>query len=176
MSAPKEFYHQKIELGMTSITVKKQSIHLIHLVHNKRENPQLITTRCGTTQTSEKIKTTYDQNEVTCRKCLRYVNNPYQVLRKYGKVKVLKSFFVVLLAGHGYEFDMVACADTPGKWIIIAGRKGEPYLIRNITVFSMADLGFKLLAIIEKEFKNSPILYLKIWTNTHETILGNRRK
>ena len=116
-------------------------------------DPQFVTARCGLTLTPEKIKTTHNRDEVTCRKCNSYSNNPYRALRKYGKVKVLESFFVILWAGYGYELDMVAYADTPGNWKIVAGRKNEPYMVRAITAFSMAELGFKLLAIIEKEMK-----------------------
>ena len=154
MSATKETYHDKIESGMRTITVEKQTIHLIDPVYDSRMNPGFVTTRCGLTQASEKTKTTHNPDEVTCIKCRSYINNPYRVLRKYGKVKVLESFFVILWAGYGYELDMVAYADTPGNWKIVAGRKSEPYMMRTITAFSMADLGFKLLAIIEKEIKD----------------------
>jgi hypothetical protein len=133
----------------------KQSIHLLDPVNGKTFGEQFPVMRCGRTQifnTATPLHTT-DPAEVTCTSCRSYINNPWRVLRKYGKVKVLESFFVVLWADYGYPFDVVATIDTPLEWHVTISRKNEIHDVRRLEATSMADLGFKLVELLEKEIK-----------------------
>jgi hypothetical protein len=131
----------------------KQSIHLIDPVNGHSMMPEFIKLRCGRVINPLDVITTTSNDLVTCIKCRSYINNPWRVLRKYGKVKVLESFFVVLWADYGYPFDVVATIDTPLEWHVTISRKDEIHDVRRVEATSMADLGFQLVAIVEKEIK-----------------------
>ena len=129
----------------------KQAVHLLDPVSWRKRLPEYITTRCGYITDPEKIKTTANPEKVTCIKCKSYINNPWRVLRKYGKVKVVEDFFVMFWGDYGYRFDMAAMTDVPGTWNIIVSYRGQLHLNLTTCAGNMAQLGFKLVDIIEKE-------------------------
>ena len=132
----------------------KQAIHLLDPVTGIADKQfQYITARCGRVKKAHEIEVTNNPEEVTCIKCKIYINNPWRVLRKYGRVKVVESFYALLWADYGYPFDVVATIDTPGNWVVSIASKNEIHSVRTIAATSMADLGFHLVAIVEKEIK-----------------------
>jgi len=128
-------------------------IHLKDPVNGNRMMPQYVLARCGLSDKPGIIKTTPYSECVTCIKCKSYINNPWRVLRKYGKVKMVESFYALLWADYGYPFDVVATIDTPLEWHVTISRKNEIHDVRRLAAVSMADLGFQLVAIVEKEIK-----------------------
>lgn len=131
----------------------KQSIHLFDPVCGKKSGSMFVTMRCGMVRKPEEIKSTTIAAEVTCIKCLNYINNPYRVLRKYGKVKVVESFFVVVWGDYGYKFDINAMIQVPGTWAVNIAYKNSLHLNLLIKANNMADLGFKLLDLYEQQIK-----------------------
>lgn len=133
----------------------KQAVHLLDPVNGKTFVAQYPVMRCGRTQNFNTVTPLHTTNpaKVTCTSCRSYINNPWRVLRKYGKVKVVESFYALLWADYGYPFDVVAMAYDPLIWQVSVSRKNEIHDVRRITVTSMADLGFQLVAIVEKEIK-----------------------
>lgn len=132
--------------------IMKQAIHLLDPVKGTADKQfQYITARCGRFEQASKIIVTTNPAEVTCIKCKIYINNPWRVLRKYGRVKVVESFYALLWSDYGYSFDVVATADTPGNWIVTMSRKTEIHDVRRLEATNMADLGFKLVSIVENE-------------------------
>lgn len=132
----------------------KQAIHLLDPVTGTADKKfQYITARCGRVKQAHEIEVTTNPEEVTCIKCKIYINNPWRVLRKYGRVKVVESFYALLWADYGYPFDVVATIDTPGNWVVSIAQKYEIHSVRTLTATNMADLGFQLVAIVEKEIK-----------------------
>lgn len=131
----------------------KQSIHLLDPVNGHLLGKQFPTMRCGRTQnfnSAQPLHTT-KTTEVTCTNCQSYINNPWRVMRKYGRVKVVESFFVVLWADYGFKLDMVATIIEPGSWMVLLSYCKRIYSTRIVTTGNMANLGFQLLAIYEKE-------------------------
>lgn len=155
MSATKEILHDEIETGMKNTPAWQQSTHLLDPVAGNKMKPLFAISRCGKVMKPGTIKTTTYTNDVTCKKCLGYINNPYRALRKYGKVKVLENHFIMLWGGYGHELDIVVYVEKPTDWKIVIARKGEPYMMLTITAFNMADLGFKVLGVLEKEMSAS---------------------
>jgi hypothetical protein len=110
-------------------------------------------------QKNEVMKNNVDFGNGKCKKTTTKVtgkkgrgyNNPWRVLRKYGKLNVLESFFVVLWADYGYPFDVIATIDTPLMWHVTISRKNEIHDVRRLEATNMADLGFQLVKIMEKE-------------------------
>ena len=130
----------------------KQAIHLLDPVKGTVDKgDQFITARCGRVARANKIVVTTTNDKVTCIKCRNYINNPWRILRKYGKVKVVESFYALLWADYGYPIDVVATIDTPGKWVVSLAMKNEIHSVRAIVATSMSDLGFQLVKIVEKE-------------------------
>lgn len=130
----------------------KQAIHLLDPVTGIADKQfQYITARCGRVKKAHEIEVTNNPAEVTCIKCRIYINNPWRVLRKYGRVKVVESFYAILWADYGYRFDVVATIDQPGNWVVSISLENKIHLTRTLTVANMADLGFQLVAIVEKE-------------------------
>lgn len=132
----------------------KQAIHLLDPV--KAHSRYLRTMRCGRTKNLNTVdfKHTTNADEVTCTSCRSYINNPWRVLRKYGHVKVVEDFFVMFSGDYGYKFDMVAMTDVPGTWSIIVSYRGQLHLNLTTQAGNTAQLGFKLVDIIEKEIIN----------------------
>lgn len=133
--------------------IMKQAIHLIDPVNGYKLGSRFPIMRCGRTQNINSVKPEYTTQpaEVTCTNCRSYINNPWRILRKYGKVKVVESFYALLWSDYGYPFDVVATADTPGNWIVTISRKTEIHDVRRLEATNMADLGFKLVSIVENE-------------------------
>lgn len=152
MSAIKEHHHDEIEKQSRNI---KQVIHFLdpikQLENNKFKGERHETMRCGYFGKENQFKSTSNPSEVTCTKCKSYINNPWRVLRKYAKVKVVESFFVMLWADDGYQFDVVATIDSPGLWMVLISNKNKIYSHRLIPAKNMTDLGFMLVKILEKE-------------------------
>ena len=92
--------------------------------------------------------------EVTCIKCKNYIANPWRVLRKYGYVKVVEDMFVMFWGQYGYKFDMCAMIDKPGCWNIVVSHNGHWHLNLMTKAGNMAQLGFNMVDIIEKEIMN----------------------
>lgn len=133
----------------------KQAIHLLDPVIGNRSNH---TMRCGRSQnlnSVEEPKYTRNPDEVTCTKCRSYINNPWRVLRKYGHVKVVESFYAILWADYGYKLDAVVTADTPGNWVMSISLKNEIHLVRKLTATNMTDLGYQIVRIVEDEILKS---------------------
>lgn len=131
-----------------------QSIHLLDPVTGTADKQfQYITARCGRVKKAHEIEVTTNPSEVTCIKCRIYINNPWRVLRKYGRVKVVESFYALLWADYGYPFDVVATIDTPLEWHVTISRKNEIHDVRRLQATTMADLGFLLVKLIENEIK-----------------------
>ena len=132
----------------------KQAVHLLDPVTGTADKQfQYITARCGRVKKAHEIEVTNSAAEVTCIKCKSYINNPWRVLRKYGKVKVVESFYALLWADYGYPFDVVATIDTPLEWHVTISRKNEIHDVRRLQATTMADLGFQLVVIVEKEIR-----------------------
>jgi hypothetical protein len=73
------------------------------------------------------------------------------MLRKYGQVKVVEDMFVMLWGQYGYQFDISAMTDVPGTWSIIVSYRGQLHLNLTTQAGNTAQLGFKLVDIIEAE-------------------------
>lgn len=129
----------------------KPAIHLLDPVANQT---MYKTMRCGYMRNPEWVEFTTNRAEVTCLKCKSYINNPYRVMRKYGRVKVVESFYVLLWADYGNKLDLVAVADVPGKWVVTMAFKNKIHTIEAIAANNMADLGFQLLKKYEREIIN----------------------
>jgi hypothetical protein len=130
----------------------KPAIHLLDPVSGTADKIyNYINARCGRVQQAAKMEVTTNPAEVTCIKCKNYMNNPYRVMRKYGRVKVLESFYVILWADYGNKLDLVAMAADPLTWRVKLGYKNQIHTMRSITANNMAHLGFQLLKIYEKE-------------------------
>ncbi|HSW67279.1 MAG TPA: hypothetical protein VLH16_01725 [Bacteroidales bacterium] len=129
----------------------KQSIHLLDPVANQVGRYK--TMRCGRTSNLNTVEPIFSTNpdEVTCTSCLSYINNPWRVLRKYGHVKVVEDMFVMVWGQYGYKFDMCAMIDAPGCWNIVVSHNGRWHLNLMTKAGNMAQLGFKLVDIIEAE-------------------------
>lgn len=130
----------------------KQAIHLLDPVTGTKDKRyHYINARCGRVQQASKIEVTTDPAEVTCTKCKSYINNPWRVLRKYGQVKVVEDMFVMFWGQYGYKFDITAVIEAPGCWIIAVSYQGRWHVNMMTKAGNMAQLGFKLVDIIEKE-------------------------
>jgi hypothetical protein len=132
-----------------------QSIHLLDPVKGHQLGAQFPTMRCGRTQNFNSAMPLHTTNpaEVTCTSCHSYINNPWRVLRKYGYVKVLEDMFVMFWGQYGYRFDISAMTETPGTWNIIVSYRGKLHLNLTTQAGNTAQLGFKLVDIIEKEIR-----------------------
>jgi hypothetical protein len=126
----------------------KPAIHLLDPVANQTIYK---TMRCGYMRNPEWVKYTTNPAEVTCIKCKSYINNPWRVLRKYGQVKVVEDMFVMFWGQYGYKFDMAAVVETPGCWTICVSHNNDWHLNLMTKAGNMAQLGFKLVDILEKE-------------------------
>lgn len=133
----------------------KQAIHLLDPVEGLKFGADDPVMRCGRRQNLNSVKPVYTVNpdEVTCSDCRSYINNPWRILRKYGKVKVVESFYAILWADNGYHFDLVAIIDQPGWWQVIVSEKQQVHLFRTLAATNMSDLGFLLVKLIENEIK-----------------------
>ena len=131
-----------------------KQIHLLDPVRGMEKYSSYIFTRCGYQTPVFKPEITSNPEEVTCEKCKSYINNPWRVLRKYGYVKVVEDMFVMLWGQYGYKFDMCAMIDAPGCWNIVVSHNGRWHLKLMAKAGNMAQLGFKLVDIIEKEIIN----------------------
>jgi hypothetical protein len=131
----------------------KQSIHLLDPVKGHQLGSQFPTMRCGRTKNFNSVTPLFTTipAEVTCTSCLSYINNPWRVLRKYGQVKVVEDMFVMFWGQYGYKLDMTAVIENPGCWIIVVSHNGRWHLNLMTKAGNMAQLGFKLVDIIEKE-------------------------
>jgi hypothetical protein len=130
----------------------KPAIHLLDPVTGTADKIyNYINARCGRVQQAAKMEVTTNPAEVTCIKCRNYMNNPYRVMRKYGRVKVLESFYVILWADYGNKLDLVAIADVPGTWVVTMALSNKIHTKRAIAANNMDNLGFQLLKIYEKE-------------------------
>jgi len=130
-----------------------QSIHLIEPVNGKKPESQYLNMRCGYMKRPVDVFHTSNTAEVTCIKCKSYINNPWRVLRKYGQVKVVEDMFVMLWGQYGYQFDISAMTDVPGTWNIVVSYRGKLHLNLTTQAGNTAQLGFKLVDIIEKEIR-----------------------
>jgi hypothetical protein len=79
------------------------------------------------------------------------INKQWQVLRKYGNVRVLEDMYVMFLGKSGNQFDMSAMTDVPGTWNIIVSYRGKLHLNLTTQCGNTTQLGFKLVDIIEAE-------------------------
>jgi len=131
-----------------------QSIHLLDPVNGKKPESQYLNMRCGYMKRPVDVFHTSNTAEVTCIKCKGYINNPWRVLRKYGQVKVVEDMFVMFWGQYGYRFDMCAVIEHPGCWTIVVSHNGRWHLNLMTKAGNMAQLGFKLVDIIEKEIIN----------------------
>jgi hypothetical protein len=139
----------------------KQATHLLDPV--KASTGGVQTMRCGRTQNFNTVEPIFTTNpaEVTCTKCLSYINNPWRVLRKYGYVKVVEDMFVMFWGQYGYKFDMCAIIDYPGTWNIVVSHNGQWNVNLTTQAGNTTKLGFKLVDIIENE-----IIKLKLNSTT----------
>jgi hypothetical protein len=132
----------------------KYAIHLIDPVAD--QSGRYKTMRCGLTRNvnTDEFYTTTNPIEATCLKCKIFIRNPYRCLRKYGKVKVCESFFVLVLGDYGNRLDLVAVFNIPGEWEVVLALENKVHSVRIISASNMADLGEKLLKIYESEISS----------------------
>jgi hypothetical protein len=135
----------------------KQAIHLLDPVKGHQLGAQFPTMRCGRTQNFNSAKPLHTTNpaEVTCTSCHSYINNPWRVMRKYGKVKVLENNFAIIWGDYGYKIDMVAVISFGPLWQIRMSYKNQSLIDRYVEAGDMAELGFKMLEIIEEMIMNT---------------------
>ena len=133
----------------------KRPIHLRGPVNGEKFGPENPVMRCGRSQNlnSKKPVFTKNPNEVTCTSCRSYINNPWQVLRKYGRVKVLEGYYVSLWNEYGYGVDMLAYQRQDKTWKILMGSNGKITLETEVEAESMGDVGFRMVEIIETKLK-----------------------
>jgi ribosomal protein S27E len=129
----------------------KQAIHLLDPVNGENPESQFLTMRCGYVKRPVDVFHTSNTAEVTCIKCKGFINNPWRVLRMYGQVKVVEDMFVMFWGQYGYRFDMCAVIEHPGCWTIVVSHNGRWHLNLMTKAGNMAQLGFKLVDIIEAE-------------------------
>lgn len=99
-------------------------IHLLNPI--QKTGSSFIEMKCGKTKhiRIDKINASENPDEVTCAKCLGFINNPARTLRKYGQVRLLRPFAFMLTPSWGYHFDIIAFTIDP------AGEKWN-YMVKN---------------------------------------------
>lgn len=131
----------------------KPAIHLLDPVNGYKLGSHFPTMRCGRTQNVNSAQPLHTSNpaKVTCTSCKSYMNNPWRILRKYAQVIVIEDMFVMLLGQYGYKFDMCAVIEAPGTWTICVAHNRKCHVNLTTKAGNMAQLGFKLVDILEKE-------------------------
>lgn len=97
-------------------------IHLLNPI--QKPGSSFIEMKCGKTKhiRIDKINASENPGEVTCTKCLGFINNPARTLRKYGHVKIMKPYGFSLTAAWGHHIDIMAFTTdlSGGRWRYIA--------------------------------------------------------
>ena len=129
----------------------KPAIHLLDPVKGIREGSSFVTARCGMVRRTGDIITTTKTDEVTCIKCKGFINNPWRLLRRYGKVKVLENYYVSLWSDYGFRIDILAYHQLGDTWKILMGNRAGITSETDIEAKTIIEVGFKMVDMIETE-------------------------
>jgi hypothetical protein len=131
-------------------------IHLLNPI--QKPGSSFIEMKCGKQKhiRIDKINASENPDEVTCTKCLGFINNPARTLRKYGQVHLLRPLAFMLTPSWGYHFDIIAFTTDPAreKWMCMV-KNGTEVTANEFNVTSFHESIEYIINLIENKFLKS---------------------